>query len=185
MLHKLIKHEITGGMKAVRIRELTTEEKKELENGLRSSEAYTVRRCQILLSNEQGQTAPKIAEGLHCSAQSVRRAIHAFKREGIKCIQKKSSRPHNSVFSFDDAALKRLPDIANSSPRDYGIEHSLWSLKRLVKVCHQLGMVEKQIISASVMREAIKRAGIDWKRIRKRIRSTDEAYEAKKSSETN
>lgn len=182
MLHKAETYGITGGMKALQIRKITNEEKKELENGLRTSDAFTVRRCQILLSNEKGQTAPRIAEGLHCSAQSVRRAIHAFNQEGTLCILKKSSRPHNSVFSFDQAGLERLPDIVNSSPRDYGIEHSLWSLERLVKVCHQLGMIEKQI-SSPVMRDAIKRAGIDWKRVRKRIRSTDEAYEEKKSGE--
>ncbi len=184
MLHKAEKNEITGGMKAIQIKELTIEEKKELKEGLRSSEAFTVRRCQILLSSEKGQTAPKIAERLHCSAQSVRRAIHAFNHEGTLCIHEKSSRPHSCEFSFDQAGLERLPDIVNSSPRDYGIEHSLWSLERLVKVSHQLGMIETRV-SSPVMRKAVRRAGIDWKRVRKRIRSTDEAYEEKKSGEMN
>jgi transposase len=183
VLHKFEKQGMIGGMKAIQIRELTTEEKKELKEGLKSAEAFTVWRCQILLGSEQGQTAPKIAEALHCSAQSVRRAIHAFNQEGTLCLYEKSKRPHSSVFSFDEAALERLPDIVHSSPRDYGIEHSLWSLERLVKVCHQLGMIETPV-SSPVMRKAIKRAGIDWKRVRKRIRSTDEAYEEKKSDET-
>jgi transposase len=182
VLHRLRKYGITGGMKAIQIRELTTEEKQELKEGLKSSEAFTVRRCQILMSSEQGQTAPKIAEGLHCSAQSVRRAIHAFNQEGTLCIYEKSNRPHSSKFSFDRTALERLPDIVHSSPRDYGIVHSLWSLERLVQVCHQLGMIETPV-SLPVMRKAIKRAGIDWKRVRKRMRSTDEAYEEKKSDE--
>ncbi len=169
-------------MKAIHIREMTTEEKMELKEGLRSPEAFTVRRCQILLNSEKGETAPRMAEGLHCSAQSVRRAIHAFNQEGTLCIHEKSSRPQSSVFSFDQAALERLPDIVNSSPRDYDIEHSLWSLERLTIVCHQLGMTETQVTSP-VMRKAIKRAGVDWKRVRKRIRSSDEAYEEKKSDE--
>jgi transposase len=170
-------------MKAIQIRKLTTEEKQKLKEGLRSSKAFTVRRCQILLKSEQEQTAPKIAEELHCSAQSVRRVIHAFNEEGLLCIHAKSNRPHSSTFSFDEAALERLPDIVNGSPRDYGKEHSLWSLERLAKVCHQLGLIETPI-TMPVMRKAIKRAGIDWKRAKKRIRSTDEAYEEKKSAET-
>ena len=182
MLRKLRKYGITGGMKAIKIRELTKKEKLELKDGLRSSEAFTVRRCQILLSSEQGQTAPNIAEGLHCSAQSVRRAIHAFNQEGSKSIYKKSNRPHSCAFSFDQGALERLPNIVNGSPRDYGIEHSLWSLERLMIVCHQLGMIEAPM-TMPVMRKAIKRAGIDWKRAKQRIRSTDEAYEEKKSTE--
>jgi transposase len=182
MLHKMKKYGITRGMKAIKIRKLTTKEKQELKDGLSSSEAFTVRRCQILLSSEKGQTAPKIAEGLHCSAQSVRRVIHAFNQEGSNCIYKKSNRPHSSTFSFDQAALERLPNIVNGSPRDYGIEHSMWSLERLMIVCHQLGMIEAPM-TMRVMRKAIKRAGIDWKRVKKRIRSTDEAYEEKKSTE--
>ena len=183
MLPKLKKYGITGGMKAIETRKLTAKENQELEDGLRSSEAFTVRRCQILLSSEQGQSAPKIAKGLHCSAQSVRRAIHAFNQEGLRSIYKKSNRPHSSTFSFDQAALERLPNIVNGSPRDYGIDHSLWSLERLMRVCHQLGMVEAPM-TMRVMRKAIKRAGIDWKRAKKRIRSTDEAYEEKKSTAT-
>ena len=167
-------------MKAIRIRELTSDERIKLKDGLRSPSSFTVRRSQMLLSNAKGQTAPKIAQEIHCSSQSVRRAIHAFNGEGITCIHEKSHRPHSSEFSFDQDGLERLPDIVNSSPRNYGIEHSLWSLERLARVCEQIGLTETQV-SDFVMRKAVQRAGISWKRARKRLLSTDEAYEEKKN----
>ena len=170
-----------GGMKAIQIREFTTDEKEQLEKGLRSSSAYTVRCSQMLLSNAEGRTAPRIAQDLHCSAQSVRRAIHGFNNDGPSAIYEKSRRPHCAAFSFNEGALERLKDITDSSPRDYGQEHSLWSLERLAEVCKQKGLTERKI-GGTTMSEALRRAGINWKRARKRLRSTDEAYEEKKSA---
>jgi hypothetical protein len=44
------------------VRELSTRERKALEDGLRSSEAFVLRRCQILLASARGEFAPRIAE---------------------------------------------------------------------------------------------------------------------------
>lgn len=68
-----------------------------------------------------------------------------------------------------------------SSPRAYGLAHSLWSLARLAEVCHGEGLTET-VVSYETMRDAIQRAGINWKRARKRMQSTDPAYEIKKAS---
>jgi len=61
------------------------------------------------------------------------------------------------------------------------LEHSLWSLKRLAQVCHAQGLTET-VVSYETMRDAVQRAGIDWKRARKRMQSTDPVYEIKKAS---
>ena len=170
-----------GGMKAIQVREFTADEKEQLEKGLRASSAYTVRRSQMLLSNAEGRTAPRVARDLHCGVQSVRRAIHGFNQDGPSTIYEKSRRPHSAMFSFNEEAFERLKDIVNSSPRDYGQEHSLWSLDRLAEVCKQKGLTEKKV-GGTTMSKALRRAGINWKRARKRLRSTDEAYEEKKSA---
>jgi hypothetical protein len=46
------------------VRKLSTEERKALEDGLRSSNAFVLRRCQILLASARGEIAPQIAENL-------------------------------------------------------------------------------------------------------------------------
>ena len=50
--------------------------------GLRSADAFTLRRCQIVLASARGERAPAIARGLGCSDQTVRNAIRAFEGGG-------------------------------------------------------------------------------------------------------
>ena len=168
-------------MRPLYVRNLSEEEKCGLEAGLQSSYAFTMRRCQILLHSANGLKSSEIAKQLLCSDETVRVAIHAFNEQGIACLTEKSHRPHSAVFSFDEAGLARLPDIVSSSPRAYGLEHSLWSLKRLAQVCHAQGLTET-VVSYETMRDAVQRAGIDWKRARKLMQSTDPIYEIKKAS---
>ncbi len=167
-------------MRKLYVRELTEEEKQILQKGLRSEDAFRVRRSQILLSSAEGQQARLIAEQLRCSDQCVREAIHAFHAEGQLSLQRKSTRPHSAEFSFDEQALARLPDLVNTSPRSYGHEHSLWSLERLAETCYAEGLADRQV-NVGTMGEALKRAGVNWKRARKRMNSTDAAYEVKKN----
>jgi transposase len=170
-------------MKALCVRELTPEETQALETGLRSNSAFTVRRCQMLLSSAKGLKAQAIAEQVHCSDETVRATIHAFHEEGLSCLHEKSHRPHSATFSFSAEALARLPDIVAASPHAYGQQHSLWSLERLAAVCHQEGLSDREV-SYETMRDALQRAGINWKRARKRMQSSDAAYPVKKSIET-
>jgi biotin operon repressor len=72
------------------VRILTDEERRELEKGLRSSSAFVMRRCQILLSSARCKTANQIAAELHCSGQAVRNTIRAFETEGLECLIEKS-----------------------------------------------------------------------------------------------
>lgn len=172
-----------GGMRKLYVRELREEEKQALQKGLRSEDAFTVRRSQIMLSSAEGQQARVIAEQQRCSDQCVREAIHAFQAAGLKSLQRKSTRPHSARFSFDEQALARLPDMVNTSPRSHGHEHSLWSLERLTETCYAEGLTDRRV-NVGTMGEALKRAGINWKRARRRMNSTDAAYEVKKTTGT-
>jgi Winged helix-turn helix len=50
---------------------------------LRSKDAFTLRRCQILLASSRGEHAPRIAHSLGCGQQTVREAIHEFNQRGL------------------------------------------------------------------------------------------------------
>jgi len=169
-------------MKPLYVRELTPEERATLEKRLQSPSAFTVRRCQILLGSADGLKAGEIATQLRCSDETIRAVIHVFQAEGLACLEQKSSRPHGTTFSFSAAALARLPDIVATSPRAYDMDHSLWSLHRLAQVCYQEGLTNR-VLSIETIRDALQRAGINWKRARKRMQSTDPAYAVKKTSE--
>ena len=65
------------------VRAFTPAERQQLTAGLRSSDAFTRRRCQILLASARGQRPATIARNLGCATQSVRNAIHAFDTHGL------------------------------------------------------------------------------------------------------
>ena len=60
------------------VRPLSDAERNTLEAGLRSPDAFTLRRCQILLASNRGKNAYQIAHELGCNPQTARNAIHAF-----------------------------------------------------------------------------------------------------------
>jgi hypothetical protein len=74
-------------------RAFTPEARQQLTAGLRSSDAFTVRRCQILLASARGQRPATIARHLGCATQSVRNALHAFDTHGLAALHARSRRP--------------------------------------------------------------------------------------------
>ncbi|MBV8695833.1 MAG: helix-turn-helix domain-containing protein, partial [Ktedonobacteraceae bacterium] len=75
------------------IRPLTEDERKQMQAGLRSSDAFVLRRCQILLASERGERAPVIAKQLGCHKQTVLTAIGGFNTSGLAILKAGSSRP--------------------------------------------------------------------------------------------
>ena len=110
------------------IRPLTADERHTLTAGLRSAEAFTVRRCQIVLASAEGQHTTTIAPALRCHDQTVRNAIHAFNQRGVRALQPQSSRPHRTHTVFDTEGRERLRALLHQSPRMFGQSTSVWTL---------------------------------------------------------
>src|SRR5690349_386941 len=89
------------------VRPLAEAEFSALERGLRSPDAYTLRRCQVLLASAHAERAPDIARALHCGDQTVRNAIHEFNAHGLSSLQRESSRPKTVVPLFDRARAEQ------------------------------------------------------------------------------
>lgn len=171
-------------MKALQIRELTSEEYEALQTGLHSPSAFTVRRCQIvLMSAEEGLKAGEIGRRLRCSDQCVREAIHAFEAEGLRCLHEKSRARHSQQATFDAAGRAWLKSVIRQSPRSFGYDSSLWTLGLLAELAHRQGYSERQVNPETVGR-ALAQAGIEWKRAKQRINSPDIEYAGKKSAAT-
>jgi transposase len=91
------------------VRPLSDAERKTLEAGLRSSDAFTLRRCQILLASDGGENAYQIARSLGCNPQTARNAIHRFNEEGLEEVLRRGShRPHTVHRSFDEQGAEAL-----------------------------------------------------------------------------
>ncbi len=83
------------------VRPLSDAERKTLKAGLRSPDAFTLRRCQILLASADGHNAYRIARNLGCNPQTVRNAIHKFDEEGLpEALRRGSNRPHTVHRAF-------------------------------------------------------------------------------------
>jgi transposase len=165
------------------VRPLTDAERAALRAGLRSPDAFTLRRSQILLASADGLRPAQIAERLGCATQSIRNAIRAFAAEGTGCLEPKSHRPKSVRPELDDAACQRLRALLHRSPRDFGKATSLWTLALAAEVAHAEGIIARPV-SDETIRQAIKRLGVGWKRAKTWITSPDPAYLRKKGRAT-
>lgn len=75
------------------VRPLTDAEHAELTQGLRSGDAFTLRRSQLLLASARGEQARAISEQLGCSDQTVRNAITAFNQDGLAALDAPADAP--------------------------------------------------------------------------------------------
>ena len=165
------------------VRPLTADERATLETGLRSSSAFTVRRCQILLTSAERQSTPAIARALHCTDQTVRNAIHAFHQRGLPVLQPLSSRPHTTATIFDAGACEALRALLHQSPRTFGKPTSRWTLALAAEVSFAQGLTPR-LASDETIRVALHRLRVSWKRAKHWITSPDPAYARKKNGVT-
>ena len=165
------------------VRPLSDAERDALQAGLRSSDAFTLRRSQILLASARGEHPPVIAQQLGCASQTVRNTIRAFNDRGLAALQERSHRNHTIQTTFDAAGLDRLQDLAHRSPRDFGHPTSLWTLELLAEESARQGLTTRRV-SDETIRQAILRLGSSWKRAKHWITSPDPEDHRKKVNAT-
>ncbi len=161
------------------VRPLTDAERQQVEAGLRSCEAFVLRRCQILLASARGERATTIARQLGCDDQTVREAIHAFNRNGLAARRPGSRRPHTLRAAFDADQAEQLRARLHQSPRTFNQPTRLWTLALAAKVSFEHG-VTAEPVSGETIRATLNRLGVGWKRAQHWLTSPDPAYARKK-----
>ena len=162
------------------IRPLTEDERHQIQMGLRSKDAFVLRRCQILLASERGEQAPAIARQLGCHRQTVLNVIHGFNAHGLAVLHEDSSRPHRLRTTFSDEAVEALQDLLHRSPRDFGFETSVWTLPLAARISCEQGLTPR-LVSGESVRRALGRLRTSWKRAKHWITSPDPQYLLKKT----
>ena len=165
------------------IRPLTEDEQRQSQAGFRSSDAFMLRRCQLLTLSARGERAPVIACQLGCDDQTVRNVIHGFNAAGLTVLQEGSSRPHRLRTAFTDERAQRLKDLLHRRPRDFGHERSTWTLQLAARVSFEQGIIDHEVSQESV-RRALKRLKTTWKRASDFLTSPDPQYLLKKTPAT-
>ncbi len=165
------------------VRPLADSERAALREGLRSPDAFTLRRCQILFQSEQGRRPSQIAASLGCSSQAVRDAIRAFAAEGTACLRQKPKRPKTIHFGWPRERDDDLRALLHQSPRNLGKSTSLWTLDLAAQACFEMGWTTR-LLSGEAIRLALKRLGVGWKRAKHWLVSPDPEYARKKKCAT-
>jgi transposase len=162
------------------VRALTDEERERLRDGLSGSDLYEVRRCQILLASDRGEWAPRIAEMLGCTDQTVRNVVREFEQAGLAaCLTRGSSRPQTIHRKVDGVADEQLRALLHQSPRTFGKPTSVWTLDLAAEVSCAEGITTERVRGETI-RQAILRLGVRWKRAKEWITSPDPEYTRKK-----
>lgn len=165
------------------VRPLTDAEREAVETGLRSSNAFTLRRSQIVRASARGEPVPVIAASLGCNEQTARNAIHAFNRQGIAALTKRSSAVHTDQAACTAAAAERLRALLHRSPRDFGHKTSLWTLDLAADEAHRQGLTTRRVTGETI-RATLVRLGVRWLRAKRWITSPDPEYQRKKGGAT-
>jgi transposase len=166
------------------VRPWTAGEQQAVQEGLRSSDAFLLRRCQILLASARGQHARLIAESLGCNDQTVRNAIQAFNARGLAALQRQSSAPQRTPHAvFPPARREQLQVLLHQSPRTFDQPTSVWTLELAAEVACAIGITPRRV-SGETIRNALAALNTRWKRAKHWITSPDPAYTRKKNSAT-
>ena len=166
------------------VRPFTAAEQQALDAGLRSSEAFVLRRCQILLASARGEHARLIADHLGCDDQTVRNVIHRFNTHGLAVLTPGSSAPQRTPHAvFTPRRREQLQALLHQSPRIFGKPTGVWTLDLVAEVAYAEGITPRQV-SGETIRNALAHLDVRWKRAKHWITSPDPAYARKKNSAT-
>jgi len=165
------------------VRPLTDDERAALTAGLRSRDAFVMRRCQILLASASGRRASRIAADLGCDTDTALNAINAFNRAGLGALVAGSNVPSTIHRAFDAESAERLRALLHQSPRNFGKTSSTWTLELAAEVSFAQGLTPERV-SREAVRTALQRLGMGWKRAKQWITSPDPEYARKKRTAT-
>ncbi len=165
------------------VRPLTDAEREQVEAGLRSPEAFTLRRSQIVLASARGEPVPVIARQLGCGEQTVRNAVHAVNGRGLAALGPGSRRAKTIHRAFDAAGAERLRALLHQSPRTFDKPTGRWTLALAAEVSCEQGLLAQRV-SDETIRQTLQRLGVGWKRAKRWITSPDPEYARKKGPAT-
>ena len=166
------------------VRPISDAERESLEAGLRSPDAFTLRRCQILLASNRGKNAYQIAHELGCNPQTARNAIHAFNHKGLpQALRQGSKHPHTVHRAFHPEQAEALRELLHQKPRKFDKDTSLWTLDLAAEVSFEEGITEERVTGETV-RATLARLGVRWERPKRWIASLDPEYARKKGGAT-
>ena len=160
---------------SVYVRNLTEQEKTELNTAAKSSNAFTKDRAKIILLSSQKLFAKQIAEKLSCEERKVRKAIKSFNNKGISALQR--SKAKGAVPKFDDIKKKIILMHFSKTPMSFGYHFTTWTLPRFG--AHLIDYKVVESISIESLRQILMKSGAKLERSKRWQYSPDKDFHKK------
>src|SRR5918912_2650490 len=162
------------------VRPLTDAERLQLQDSLRSPDAFVLRRAQIVLASAAGERSGQIAPRVGFTPQAVRDVIRAFNARGLDVLRRGAPQPSGIYSAFDTPRALALRDLLHQSPRRFEKPTSVWTLELAADVAYEQGLTATRV-SGETIRATLARMGVRWRRAKEWITSPDPEYARKKA----
>ena len=134
------------------VRPLTADERATLETGLRSSSAFTVRRCQILLASDRGPgRRPRLRTT--CAAPIRQCATHCMR--STSAVSRRCSRtrhaPHTCATIFTPGVCESPPGAVTPESPDIRHATSRWTLALAAEVSFAQGLTPRRVSDEAIV----------------------------------
>ncbi|WP_405657875.1 IS630 family transposase [Streptomyces sp. NBC_01166] len=147
----------------VRVRRLTDQEGRKLQQIVRRGDTSSVRyrRAMMLLASAGGNRVPVIAQLVQADEDTVRDVIHRFNEIGLACLDPRwaGGRPRQLTPDDEDFVVA----TATTRPTKLGQPFTRWSIRKLVIYLHRVhGRVIR--IGREALRCLLARRGVTFQR---------------------
>ena len=142
------------------VRDLTAAERHALRRGLKSADAFTVRRSQVLLASAD-RAGPAARSGGPSGVRPGRPQRHpGVPRRRARVPDRPSRRaPRRPGRRLGPRrATTTCKDLLHRRPREFGKPTSLWTLALVAEVCHEKGWTTRRL-TAEAIRQVLEAAG--------------------------
>ena len=163
------------------VRAFTETERIAIESGLKSKDIFVLRRSQMLFLSSEGFSTVEIAVKVGYHGESVRQVIKKFDEEGLVVLKQGSRKPLSQERAISSSNAKKIKEVLRRSPREFKKTSSLWTLELLAEVSYEEGLSTRRV-SKETIRTTLKELGVNWKRAKHWLRSSDPHYAHKKNA---
>ncbi len=149
----------------VRLRPLTRGERSTLKVKLRqvSLPARLHRRYRVIAEVRAGRSIAEAGSRSGLTPQSAYLWVHRFNASGLRTFERPNN-PRGRIPIITSKQLRELMDVALSSPAEYGLPFTTWSVRTLTEYCKQHDLIPE--FTDEWVRRLLRGAGLSAQRIR-------------------
>lgn len=122
-------------------REFSDGEREMLKSWLEGNDRDLKHRARVVLLSGDGYRIPEIGEMVGAHPANLRKWIHRFNRDGCRGLI--STRSGGAKPRFTAEQKQRIVALAETRPRDLGLNFSRWTLHRLAEQASKQKIVDR------------------------------------------